>query len=114
MAFWAVQRMSGAQAGAAWCAGAIALDPDLLSSIPKLWGTEATVACLLAMLLACLALQRKAGPWALVSAGAVWGLSLTIRPNMALMVLPIGYALWLAYGKGAAVRTLADLGPVTV
>ncbi len=103
----AVQEMSGAQRGAAFLAGAIALDPDLLSSIPKLWDTEVTALLLMGILVSCLALQRQADALALAGTGLIWGLSLTVRPNLAFMALPIGYALWSAYGKQAGVRGVA-------
>ncbi len=101
--FLTLRRVTGEDAGSALGAGAILLDPDLLSSIPKLWDTEMTVLLLLALIALSLALRER--DWvAPVSVGLVWGLSLSVRPNFAVLALPIGYGLFLAYGRRAVLR----------
>ncbi len=99
-----LRRMVGPRSSATLAAGLIALDPDLLSSIPKLWDTEAT-ACLLAALAAVsLALEpaRRKLPTALLL-GAVWGLGMAVRPNFVLLAVPIAWALFAARARlGAA------------
>ncbi len=96
-----LRRVTGDRTASAIAATIILLDPDLLSSIPKLWDTELTVLFLAALLSLSLAL-RGWGTVALL--GIVWGLSLSIRPNFALLVLPFAYAFRLAYGKAALLR----------
>lgn len=96
-----LRHVTNNKSASAAAAGIILLDPDLLSSIPKLWDTEVTVLFLAALLYLCLTLQSR-GRVALL--GIVWGLSLSVRPNFALLMLPFAYALWLAYGKAAPLR----------
>ncbi len=76
----------------------IVLDPDLLSSIPKVWDTELTVLLLSTLLLLCLSFRCDQA-WPVALTGVVWGLGVAVRPNFALILLPVVYALWLTYGK---------------
>ena len=104
--FLVLRRASGYPRGAAVAVFVIALDPDLLFSIAKLWDTEITVFFVCALLLLCLCF--RAGSYAaLWTAAVVWGLSLALRPNFALLALPLGYALFHAYRRRAAVWAVA-------
>lgn len=83
---------TGAQA-----TGLIALCPDLLTSISKIWDTEVVCTVVLGMA-ACLLLLLRAGPRKplLVLAGIYLGLGIALRPNFPVMVLPLGFAIWFA------------------
>ncbi len=96
-----LRRVTGNRMASAVAAVIILLDPDLLSSIPKLWDTELTVLFLAVLLSLCLTL-RSWGTIALL--GVVWGLSLSVRPNFALLILPFAYALGMLYGRAALLR----------
>ena len=89
-------------------AGVLALYPDLLASIPKLWDTELATLLLLAFTALCLSLEARK-PALLACLGVVWGIGLSVRPNFALLILPLGYAVRLAYVRstGALLRGLA-------
>ncbi len=103
LTFATILRVSANTRGAALATALILLDPDLLSSIPKLWDTLTTVLLLSALLfLSCVALRHS--KWVPPLLGIVWGLGLAVRPNLAVMAAPIGYALWLGYGKAAWLR----------
>ena len=58
---------------------------------------------LLGLVALCLALDTGR-PGAVAGLGVVWGLGLAIRPNFALLALPIALALWQTYGKAAPVH----------
>lgn len=96
-----LRRITGNVPASAAAAGIILLDPDLLSSIPKLWDTELTVLFLAVLLYISLSLR---GWGTVVLLGIIWGLSLSVRPNFALLILPLAYAFRLAYGKAALLR----------
>ncbi len=75
----------------------IALCPDLLTSISKIWDTEA-VCCAVLGFASCLLLLLRAGPrkLVLVLAGIYLGFGIALRPNFPVMVLPLGLAIWFA------------------
>lgn len=106
--WWMLRRWTGNGPVAAAAAGLIVLNPDLLSSIPKLWDTEVTALLLAGLVAVCLALDRGR-PGRVVVLGAVWGLGLAVRPNFIFLAFPIAFALWGAYGRAALVR-LAGVG----
>ncbi len=98
-----ILRLSSNPPGAALLTALILLDPDLLSSIPKLWDTEITVLFVSALLFLSLAIRQR-GYLQVVLLGIVWGLSLAVRPNLLVLGVPIAYALRLGYGKAAYLR----------
>jgi hypothetical protein len=78
----------------------IALDPDLLSSISKIWDTEITCLLLVVLAAGCVRMLRAlleahttSLGW-IAGLGCLWGFGMTIRPNFALLALPILYVLW--------------------
>ncbi len=86
-----LRETTGKPVAAALAAFVLSVDPDLLASIPKLWDTEISVLFVSGLAYLCLRLRDRERwtPWLL---GATWGLSLSVRPNLALMALPIAYA----------------------
>jgi 4-amino-4-deoxy-L-arabinose transferase-like glycosyltransferase len=74
----------------------ICLDPDLLSSIPKVWDTGLTSLLLIAFAGLCLLAARRASPGALLGLATVWGIGVSVRPNFALLFVPILYLLALS------------------
>ena len=93
---WLARRLAGPARG--WLLPAVlflCLDPDLLSSLPKVWDTE--LVCLLLLAFTALSVAALALPSAARLAGlaAVWGLGLSVRPNFALLIFPVFYGLWL-------------------
>ena len=74
----------------------IALCPDLLTSISKIWDTEA-VCCAVLGFASCLLLLLRAGPpsssW---FCGNLSWIRIALRPNFPVMVLPLGLAIWFA------------------
>ena len=92
---------------AAWC---VCLDPDLLSSLPKVWDTE--LVCMLLLAFTALAVATLVFPsvWRLAGLATVWGFGISVRPNFALLILPVLYALWLAQPV-LAPSTLLRSGP---
>jgi len=82
----------------------ICLDPDLLSSIPKVWDTGLTSLLLIAFAGLCLQAARRASPSALFCLATVWGIGVSVRPNFALLLLPILYLLALSHEKSRLLK----------
>ena len=75
------------------CALAICLDPDLLSAIPKVWDTGLTCLVFTAFAALCVAVSRRSSPALLCALATVWGVGISVRPNFALLLLPVIYSL---------------------
>ncbi len=73
----------------------VSLNPDLLSSIAKLWDTLPTCLGLISLTALCLRLYRRPSPGVLVTLALVWGVSTSVRPNFALLFAPVVLVLWL-------------------
>ncbi len=71
----------------------ICLDPDLLSSIPKVWDTELTCLLLIAFAGLGVAAERRPSALRLLALATLWGLGVSVRPNFALLLLPVVYLL---------------------
>jgi len=81
------------------CAAVIALSPDLISGIKKIWDIEASCFALLILLASLMLWQhvskRSGKIWGVtLLVGVVWGVGIAIRPNFSLLLLPILYLFW--------------------
>jgi hypothetical protein len=105
------------RATAAIGGGLIALHPDLVVSIKKIWDTDVTAALLVLICASLLVVMRRGlTPVRATVAGLLWGLSIDVRPNFPVLVLPFAFAFWFAPVHGNRTRaillngTLALLG----
>jgi hypothetical protein len=88
-------------------AGLLALDPDLVIDIKKIWDTNITTALLLLVCAALLVVMRRGlTPARAAVTGILWGLSMTVRPNFPALILPIAFAFWFAPIHADRVKTL--------
>lgn len=105
LVFLAVNMATGHARGAILVSSLLALDPDLLSAIPKATDTQLTGLFLVLILCMCLRLRTQ-GLWLAALLGMTWGLALSVRPNLALLALPVGYALFFEGARKTAARWL--------
>jgi len=81
------------------CAAVIALSPDLITGIKKIWDIEASCFALLVLMASIMLWQhvskRSGKIWAVtILVGLVWGLGIAIRPNFSMLLVPILYLFW--------------------
>ena len=111
---WLIRVMSLGVRAALIAAMLVCADPDLLASIPKVWDTELTALLLLTFTSLCVLALRQAcsgrlAPGLLLTIATVWGVGASVRPNFALLLLPILYVLaasrekvWVLWAMGVA------------
>ncbi len=104
LVLWAVMRRLGASARAA-LVGMVLLemDPELVSSVMKVWDVAFSTLLLLLIALAALrVLQRGAGWMNCALLGAAWAYGCFDRPNFVSLLPALGLALWWAQGIAPA------------
>jgi hypothetical protein len=95
-------------------AGVLALHPELVISIKKIWDTNITTVLLLLLCGILLAVLRYGlTPMLAALTGVLWGLSINVRPNFPALILPIAFAFWFAPIHSNRPRTLLVSGAVT-
>jgi 4-amino-4-deoxy-L-arabinose transferase-like glycosyltransferase len=96
-------------------ASVLGFHPELVISIKKVWDTNITTVFLLLLCAILLAvLRRGLTPTRALLAGIVWGLSINVRPNFPVLILPIAFAFWFAPVRGNRIRTLLTNGTLTL
>jgi hypothetical protein len=84
----------------------VALDPDLLLSVVKIWDVPLSTFFLLLLVLVCLRLHHRtvsSSPWLVGSIGLVFGAGLFCRPNYAFL-LPVIFLSFYRRGKTRSLR----------
>jgi hypothetical protein len=78
-------------------AALLALHPDLVVSIKKIWDTNLTTLLLILICASLLAIMRRGlTPARATMTGVLWGLSINVRPNFPALILPVAFAFWFA------------------
>jgi len=86
----------------------VGFHPELLISIKKVWDTNITAAFLMLTCAILLAILRKGlSPGRALLTGVLWGLSVSVRPNFPVLILPIAFAFWFAPSRSSRVRSLS-------
>ncbi len=90
---WLVRLLAGGRGAVLICSVLICLHPDILSSIPRVWDTELTSLLLMGFAVLCVLIFREPSIGLLLAVSTVWGVGLSVRPNFALLILPVVYLL---------------------
>ena len=86
----------------------ILLHPEIFLSVPKIWDVGLSVLLFLLLVLLCVRVQRVgATPLLCLTLGIVFGVALFARPNYALLIPAIVYALWRAPARLSLVRAVS-------
>jgi hypothetical protein len=93
----------------------LGLHPELVISIKKIWDTNITIALLLLLCAALLNILRLGlTPLRAALVGILWGLSINVRPNFPMLILPIAFAFWFGAVHCDRTRTLLVSGALTL
>jgi len=89
--------------------------PELVISVKKVWDTNITTVFLLSLCAVLLVILRRGlTPARALLVGALWGLSINVRPNFPALILPVAFAFWFAPVQEGRTRTLLVSGALTL
>lgn len=103
--FTTLRLLAVERATAAIAACILGFHPDLVINIKKIWDTDVTVALLMLLLGAVLAVTlRGLTPARAVLIGILWGLGINVRPNFLTLFVPIVFAFGTAPAGGNRIK----------
>ncbi|MBT9331178.1 hypothetical protein [Paracidobacterium acidisoli] len=79
---------------------AIALCPDMVTGISKIWDMDASCAALAVLVFCMLLLWRGVSLPKAILTGIVWGAGIAVRPNLPFLGIPLALVLWTALPAG--------------
>jgi 4-amino-4-deoxy-L-arabinose transferase-like glycosyltransferase len=113
--YWILRLLALDRTTALISASLLGFHPELVINIKKVWDTNITTVFLLLLCAILLAvLRRGLTPTRALLAGIVWGLSINVRPNFPVLILPIAFAFWFAPVRGNRIKALLTSGTLTL